>query len=766
MGPTTVAVITAALAHAALGSATDGSPIARAAVPAGSTAPSAAPAITPDAPVTGRVSRISVGPATGGAEITIAVDSSVTVRHFTLDGPNRLVVDLGGASIALRGATYDGQARGPIRNVRLAQFRSDTVRLVIDLDAARQYAVNRTGNQVRVTVEGPTVSVGSWQTKALGDVASTNTAPVQAAAGRLESAPVAPTAAATRAEPVSSGFGSLAEQARAQIEDSVVRVSDVAPVNVASATASAETARKDAQDASDAPMAARAVPTSRRSTAQPPAQQPKPRITVGYDGIDIRDVIAAFAAFSGRTIVVGKEVSGLVSADINDKPWDVALQAILQAQGLAATEDASGIITVDSYRNLASNQALEPMVTQIVDVNYAKATTLRQTVQALLARDCTGLSTMATGREMGMPMNQAQGGGQNQGNGITGQGCVVRGSVAADSATNKLIITETPSRLPEIVARLQELDIRTPQVAIKAKIIFVNRTGITDIGLAYDLGTGNKQFIQQLVPRTDPSTLVPIDTDGDGVPDATGGGSPFQGPARIALGGNAIAGIANANNAIKPNALNLIYSTALGRYQLTAFLNALQTSSLADVQSEPSVTILNNRTAQIFVGQEIPIRVIDAGGQGAQGGGGGGGGQGGAQGQPNAAAFFPRAAVSKEEAGIKLTVTPQITNNRMVLLDIQAENSSAELANTDVGVVFNRQRADSKVLVADGEAAVIGGLTVTETTRFRSGIPVLMNLPFVGRLFSQNTTNETKRDLLILVTPTILEDGTTPPPGR
>ncbi|MEQ1693080.1 MAG: type II and III secretion system protein, partial [Gemmatimonas sp.] len=247
------------------------------------------------------------------------------------------------------------------------------------------------------------------------------------------------------------------------------------------------------------------------------------------------------------------------------------------------------------------------------------------------------------------------------------------------------------------------------------------------------------------------------------VPDATGGGSPFQGPARIALGGNAIAGIANANNAIKPNALNLIYSTALGRYQLTAFLNALQTSSLADVQSEPSVTILNNRTATIFVGQEIPIRVIDASsGGGAQGGGGGGG----AQGSPNAAAFFPRATVSKEEAGIKLTVSPQITNNKMVLLDIQAENSSAELSNTDVGVIFNRQRADSKVLVADGEAAVIGGLTVTETTRFRSGIPVLMNLPFIGRLFSQNSKNETKRDLLILVTPHILEDGAVPPPGR
>ncbi len=773
MGSTIVAVITAALAHATFGSASLGSADLRAAAPSGTTASSAASANThanEPAP-TGRVSRISVGPGTGGAEIAISLDSSVSVRHFMLDGPSRLVVDLGGASMSMRGAAYDGQARGPIKNVRLSQFRTDTVRLVIDLDAARTYTVARIGSQILVKVDGPAVAVAQWETKSALTATTT-----QSAAGRLESPTPTTRVATERAVPVPAtplpstdapfakpttpllAVPSLAEQSRAQKSENDGLRAEIAQLNAASREATRVAARKEAQAAADAPMVGRAGNAPRK------LQQPaKPRITVGYDGIDIRDVIAAFASFSGRTIVVGKEVSGLVSADINDKPWDVALQAILQAQGLAATEDASGIITIDSYKNLASNQALEPMVTQIVDVNYAKATTLRQTVQALLARDCTGLSTLATGRDLGVPMNQQQGGAGQQGNGITGQGCVVRGSVAADSATNKLIITETPSRLPEIVARLQELDIRTPQVAIKAKIIFVNRTGIQEIGLAYDLGTGNKQFFQQLVPRTDPSTLVPIDTDGDGVPDATGGGSAFQGPARIALGGNAVAGIANANNAIKPNALNLIYSTALGRYQLTAFLNALQTSSLADVQSEPSVTILNNRTAQIFVGQEIPIRVIDAGGQGAQGGGGGGGG---AQGQPNAQTFFPRAAVSKEEAGIKLTVTPQITNNRMVLLDIQAENSSAELANSDVGVIFNRQRADSKVLVADGEAAVIGGLTVTETTRFRSGIPVLMNLPFVGRLFSQNSKNETKRDLLILVTPHILEDGTTPPPGR
>jgi type IV pilus assembly protein PilQ len=728
MGPTTVAVMAAMLVGATP-------------APAPHTAPSAATAITTDnEAIRGRVRALEVAPAPNGTAIVLDVDAAVSLNHFVLDNPSRLVMDFGGASLSIR-SNYDGRARGAVRNVRLSQFRTDTARLVVDLDAAHRYTVERDGNSIRINIEAEAQQFARWSTgRPAADVTSV-------AAGRLES-------------PVTVPPGATAEPA-------TVEAPKAEPV---SSVIKGESKPEVAHDTSNDMLTPR-TPASPSAITAARRQQQKPRITVSYDGTNIRDVIAAFASFSGRTIVVGKDVDGTVTADIADKPWDVALQAILQSQGLAATEDASGIISVDSYRNLASNQALEPLVTQIVDINYAKAAVLRNTVQALLARDCTGLTTMQTGRELGMPMNQGGGGAQGNQQQMGGQGCVVRGSVASDSATNKLIITEVPSRLPEIVSRIQQLDVRTPQVAIKAKIIFVNRTGIQDIGLAYDLGTGNKQFFQQLVPRTDPSTLTNIDTDGDGVPDALGGGRPFQGPARIALGGNAIAGIANANNAIKQNALNLIYSTALGRYQLTAFLNALQTSSLADVQSEPSITILNNRSAEIFVGQEIPIRVIDAGGQGAQGaqgggGGGGGGAAGGAGFAPNAAAFFPRAAVSKEEAGIKLSVTPQITNNKMVMLNIKAENSSAEVSQTDVGVIFNRQRAESQVLVADGEAAVIGGLTVTETTRFRSGIPVLMNLPFVGRIFSQNTKNETKRDLLILVTPHILDEGVTPPPGR
>ncbi len=779
----TAAVLSVALVH---------SMVAGIAVPPGprTALPAASAAIwTPGTLAGPRVTGISLLPGIDGAELVIAVDAASKVSDFTLDTPHRIVLDVVGAQLAIKPRSYDRSARGAISDVRVAQFDENTVRVVLELDSKQSYVVRHESGEIRVRVSGA-AQFARWDMMPnsfapLTRVASTAGATVvtpdittdadRSMDERIAALP-APTATlasqtaglnnvplAALAEPVKVAPAQpvapqpIAPQPEPRRVETVVQQDERAgSLDVSTSSFSSV----DAPVAVRVPLAIPRAPDVMRASKSQPSQQP--RITINLDGTSIRDVIATFASFSGRTIVVGKNVEGTVTADITDKPWDVALQAILQSQGLAATEDPSGIITVDSYSALAQNQSLEPLVTQIINVNYAKASSLAPTVRALLARDCSQLASMQVGREMGGGQQGQQ--GQQGGAPPEGQGCNIRGSVSADSATNKLIISEVPTRLPELIKRLQELDVRTPQVNIKAKIIFINRTGIQDIGLAYDLGQGSKQFFQQLVPRTDPSTLVPVDLNGDGVNDARGGGTPYQGPARIALGGNAISGIANANNAIKPNALNLIYSTALGRYQLTAFLNALQTSSLADVQSEPSVTILNNRTAEIFVGQEIPIRVIDASAGGGAGGGGGGGG--GAGQDPSSGTFFPRASVQIKEAGIRLSVTPQVTNNRMVILDIKAENSNAEVGPSDVGIIFNQQRAESQVLVADGEAAVIGGLTVTEVSRFRSGIPFLMNLPFAGRLFSQNTTSETKRDLLILVTPHILEDGTTPPPGR
>jgi type IV pilus assembly protein PilQ len=733
-----------------------------AAADAAPSVPAAAPVTSAEGTVRGAVTAISVVPTDGQAAVVVTLDRPVDVQDFTLASPNRIVLDFRGAALASPVRAYDQVARGGIVNVRAAQFKAGTVRVVVELDARREYEIQRSGNEVRLVLSGARGAFAPWTVGVHGTTApqlAVVQPPARPAAGKTAAPSAQPagpslddampmTAAWTTsvAAPANTaGTKTAVHEApsRDALQEPLVR--DVASRTTAKPAAKAD-AKPAARTATRSPEPAYAPETARellrepaaepvpvRPAARPPAarvaaRRTQPRVTVTYQDADIRDVIAAFASFSGRTIVVGREVTGNVTAEVKDQPWDVALRALLGAQGLAATEDRDGIIIVDSYKNMSSNQSAEPLVTQTVDVNYAKAASLAPILQGLLSRDCAPRTAAGMGAAA------------SEGN----AGCIIRGTVAVDSSTNKLLITDAPSRLPEILARIRELDIRTPQVAIKAKIVFVDRTGLQDIGVTYDLGQGSKAFYNQVVQRVDPSTRSPV-LDPSGRVVGMDGGTPFQEPFRVAIGGNAMAAISNANNLLKPGALNLLYSATLGQFQLTSFLNALQQTSLADIQSEPSIVTLNNRTAEIFVGQQVPIRVIDAS-AGA-----------------SAAGQAPRATVRLQEAGIRLSVTPQVTNNRRILLALRAENSQPRVGPSDVGFYFEQQRADNQVLVADGETAVIGGLTITSNTRVKSGIPFLVDLPLIGRLFGQVTTQEQKRDLLILVTPQILDEGETAP---
>jgi type IV pilus assembly protein PilQ len=674
--------------------------------------PAAALLFLPSSAVT--VHSVSVVPSSGKTEVVIGVNAAVEVQHFTLDGPTRVVVDLKGASLQMSHRSYDKVARGGITNIRYSQFSQNVVRVVINLDAQHPYSVKRSDREVRIAITGgKTEDYSSWSSLKDGYVAAPAPAPSRTVATRAVAeatyASHTPTTAAPASVQATPKIVSQIESTGAMVDPQDYTAPTVpTPVRIAT------TYEK---------------PVALFSQAQQSQQAP---ITVTFQDTDIRDVIASFAAFSGRTIVVGKEVSGTVTAEIRNQPWDVALRAILQGQGLAASEDAlSGIITVDSYANILNRQASEPLQTQLISINYARAHMLVPTIQQLRQKDCPQVPSSGNVSQANARPN-----------------CVARGLVAADSTTNTLIITETASRLADVLQYVRSLDVRTPQVGIKAKIIFVNRTNIEDIGLSYDLGTGTDQFFSQLVKRPDPSTLQPIDTNGDGVPDALGGGTPFSGD-RILLGGNALSAIANANARVINPALSVVFSTALGKFQLTSFLDALQEVRLADLQAEPSIVTLDNRQASIQVGQEIPIRVLDANTANLGGG---------------AAVQQPRATVQMKQVGIILTVTPHITNNRQILLLLHAENSDAQLAASDVGFIFGKQSGDTQLLVGDGETAVIGGLTVTQTTQSKSGIPLLVDLPIIGRLFGETRTSDEKRDLLILVTPHIIDDGA-PIPG-
>jgi type IV pilus assembly protein PilQ len=426
------------------------------------------------------------------------------------------------------------------------------------------------------------------------------------------------------------------------------------------------------------------------------AQRPEPRITVNWHRADIIDVLSGFAALSGRTIIPGKGVSGTVNAEVKDQPWSLAFQAILSSQGLSAQEMPGGIIRVDSPAALAEQDSLEPLETRIFRVNYARAGALAGSVRGILTKD--------------------------------------RGQAIADTASNTLILTDTRSRIAEVVEFARSLDIRTPQVSIQAKIIFVDRTDIEQLGLKYDLGS-RTQFFNRLVQRADPF----------GEP----GSTYNQNVNIIDLGGGAVSAIANASSDISGSALDLIFSTALGGFTLTTFLSALERVELSDVQAEPVITTLDNRQADILVGEEVPVRVIDLS-------------------SPTAGATgVPRATVQFKETGIRLTVTPHVTHNRQILMDLKTERSNVRvLTAADLGYLIDKQQTTNQLLVNDGETAVIGGLTVTTVTRNRSGIPLLSSLPLIGGLFSFTSNTENRKDLLILVTPRIVDDGAIPSSER
>lgn len=452
----------------------------------------------------------------------------------------------------------------------------------------------------------------------------------------------------------------------------------------------------------DAPLAAVQDPERRltppadrtRPVSVVPVVQEEPRITVTFEGTPILDVLNTFAEFTGRSIIAGPDVSDVtVNAEIRNQPWDVALQTILDANALTIRETETGILRVDKLSNLAGRLAEEELVTESFRLNYVSVDSILPAVRDLLSE---------------------------------------RGQATKSAAANLIIVTDASTvvaRLREVLARL---DAPTPQVTIAAKIIFIDRTTLEDLGFVYDLKdlqtpTGGNQL----------NTIVEgvIDQDGDGIIEP----GERTGEDVILLGGNSIAALGNAGQRVGNPALRVVGSLVLGSHSLIGFLEALRELSLSDIQAEPVITTMDNREAEVLVGQATPIRVIDA----AAGGGEGG---------------FPVASVETRETGIILRVRPHVTGNQ-VYLQVHAERSNVTLAASDVGVVFQTQRSSTEVLLNDGETAVISGLTVIERTQSRSGIPVLMDLPFIGFLFRRTTEREVKQDLLIMVTPHIVKPG-------
>jgi type IV pilus assembly protein PilQ len=284
-----------------------------------------------------------------------------------------------------------------------------------------------------------------------------------------------------------------------------------------------------------------------------------------------------------------------------------------------------------------------------------------------------------------------------------------RGSVQVEKRTNSLIVTDLASNLDAVVKMATELDSATPQIEITAKLVDVDAGMTNSIGIEWNVGPASGQTGEgEFFSSTGPTPADYVHPGGDH---------------HNALGIEHNTGIANAAN-------KLTYGVSKNWGFVEAQLQTLAENHKANIISNPRITTVDNREAKIVVGQKIPLIVQDVAGN----------------------------PVSQlQTIGIQLRVTPHLTADKKIIMDLHPEVSDLASGSTvQGGIIINTSEADTRVMVEDGQTAVIGGLIRTNTNTQHSGIPGLKDIPLLSFLFSSTTNVKSNRELIIFVTPRIV----------
>ncbi len=287
-----------------------------------------------------------------------------------------------------------------------------------------------------------------------------------------------------------------------------------------------------------------------------------------------------------------------------------------------------------------------------------------------------------------------------------------RGSVDVDRRTNSLVIRDLPEALDRIDELIGVLDKETRQVKISAQLLEVESTFLREIGV--DWRIVNQRFVEETPIVDDEYIIDPLFTSN------TERQNYAEEESRISGSGQM-----TADKLAQFSFARLI---ADGDYSIGAILSAIESSNKGKIIAHPEITTLDNVEAYIQMGQKIPIKQFDPSGN---------------------------TIITFYDVGTKLRVTPHITSENRILLHLVPERSSYQFDPN--GVIINTQNAETNVVVENGETAVIGGLTNQEVKHLRVGLPYLKDLPVIGFLFGFDKKEVISRDLVIFVTPTIVD---------
>jgi type IV pilus assembly protein PilQ len=685
-----------------------------------------------------KVSNVAVVRGEGTLDIEITGSGPMTAKTMKLSSPARVVIDIANA-VPNRNQTVAVNS-GDVKGIRVGQFQATPpiTRVVVDLGAPQNFELVPVGNKLVLKLhEGSASSkplprspqpadakvkpmslistpAPVLQAKIDASVPAIMQPPVAATIKTPELVPAAAQVSVTPAQvvqgPATSQATAAAGQAKAQdfavvepqyhpaetktaTDDAKVTATAAAQVIASNGTPanSSPVEQSMTPPVSATPRPAQNLAQEQAAQAAAPPQQARPKytgepISVNLKDVDLKDFFRLIHEISGLNIVLDPNVKGTLTLVLDDVPWDQALDLVLANNGLDRKLQGNvlRIATVETMRQEAEAQRAKneaealsvPKVTVTHFLSYARATDVMPTVKRFLSQ---------------------------------------RGDVIADNRTNAIIIQDIPSVIPEVQRLLGQLDRKTQEVEIEARVVAATRNFARDIGTQMGFGWGN----------------TPTAVGG-----ATGvGTSPLQvatptTPPYFTVGTNQIPLFSNMP-AVGPTS-GFSFNNVGSNYRLDFILTAAESRGLVKILSRPRVVTQNNVQASVRQGVRIPV--------------------------VTAAQLGGPPTTSYVEAFLRLTVTPQITVENTIFLNVDVENTTPDFSRQVQGnPTLLTQQATTQVLVTDGGTIVIGGVIQTQNSVSVQQVPLLGSVPYLGNLFKRRAVSTQTQELLFFITPKIIQ---------
>lgn len=433
------------------------------------------------------------------------------------------------------------------------------------------------------------------------------------------------------------------------------------------------------------------------------------KLSLNFQNIEVRSLLQVIADFTNFNIVTSDTVTGALTLRLKDVPWDQALQIIMDAKGLGmrksgsvlwiAPRDEIDARTKRDYEAALEIQKLEPLRTQGFQLNYAKAADILAQISAT-SGGASGTSTRFLSE---------------------------RGSAISEPRTNQLFVTDTPTKLEEMKALLATLDVPVRQVLIEARIVEARDTFGRALGVRLGGGDLRAQRGGDGGYSIGGDNRVAFGTGFDNATASAGAGGTVNTQGTFV---NLPATVASAGTSSGTFAMS-IFNAAANRF-LTLELSAMEADGQGKIVSSPRLMTADQTKALIEQGTEYPYSVT----------------------APNGAT-----TIAFKKAVLKLEVTPQITPEGDIILDLDI-NKDSRGETTTQGVAIDTKHIKTQVLVQNGGTVVIGGIFELEETNQENKIPVLGDVPVLGNLFKSRSRASSKREMLVFITPKMIADST------